>query len=163
MAFPGLDFETWESTNPMRAKNESRRTAAPILFSSTGRLALARIFSATSWGRCVVIHLHAIAALPCVIEVRRAVGQHLGHRHLRVDHRCSAFRLHAGQRPRRPLRSPMSAPANSSGASISTFMTGSSRHGLADSIASESQPAGHFERHFRSSPRRDNCRRTQPL
>ena len=38
-------------------------------------------------------------------------------------------------RPRRPLRSPIRSPAYSTGAWISTFMTGSSRAGLASCMA----------------------------
>ena len=52
-------------------------------------------------------------------------------------------------RPRRLFRSPISVPANSSGASISTFMMGSSRQGLACFHAfAEGEAAGHLERHF---------------
>ena len=52
-------------------------------------------------------------------------------------------------RPRRLFRSPIRVPANSSGASISTFMMGSSRQGLHDLHAlAEGEPPRHLERHF---------------
>ena len=51
-------------------------------------------------------------------------------------------------RPRRLLRSPIRVPANSSGASISTFMMGSSRQGLRVHGLAEGEAAGRLEGHF---------------
>ena len=65
----------------------------------------------------------------------RGVAEHLGQRHDRFDGLGVTLGRDGEMRPRRPFKSPITAPTNSSGQFTSTCIKGSSRIGWAASIA----------------------------
>ena len=90
-----------------------------------------------------------VASAACHRGERLAVREHLGHRHLGLDHRHTAAGSIPCSCPRRELRSPLTAPTASSGTVTSTSMIGSSSTGPALLVGLlEGHRAGDLEGHL---------------